>query len=73
MTTTTEKGDIGMIVPSHLYNFKAIERLMGIGRAGISEARKQGLEVRYFGRHGFVLGKHLIDHILKHGRANRNH
>ena len=61
----------GIIEPDKLYTFRAIQRLTGVGRSGLREARKAGLEVRYFGRQGYVLGRWIIDHILEHGKTKR--
>ena len=66
--TTTEDG---IIDPHRLYSFNAFERITGIGKAGLREARNNGLEVRYFGRQGYVLGKTIIDFILTNGKSSR--
>lgn len=74
MATAVKSGDTydkGVIIPERLYTFQAFEKLTGIGRAGLREARKQGLEVKYFGRQGYVLGKTIIDFILTNGKSSR--
>ena len=59
------------IDPQTLYTFKAFKALTGVGPAGLREARKAGLRVRYFGRSGYVLGADIIAHILKFGNETR--
>jgi hypothetical protein len=71
MPTTNTSAEPGIIIPDWLYSFQAFERLTGIGRAGLREARKNGLEVKYFGRSGYILGQTIIDHILQNGKASR--
>ena len=61
----------GVIVPDRLYSFKAFERTTGWGRAAMREARKNGLEVRYIGRTGYILGQTFIDYVLQHGSTSR--
>jgi hypothetical protein len=63
--------DNGIIIPDRLYSFQAFERLTGIGRAGLREARNKGLEVKYFGRQGHILGQTIITFILDNGKASR--
>ena len=61
----------GVIIPDRLYTFEAFQRTTGVGRAGLSEAKKQGLEVRYFGRKGYVLGADIIAFIKTNGKTSR--
>lgn len=61
----------GVIVPDQMYTFKAFKQLTGVGQAGIRQARRNGLEVKYWGRNGYVLGQVIIDFIQKNGKAER--
>lgn len=63
--------DQGVIRPDHLYTFAAFQKTTGIGKAGIREARKNGLRVRYLGRQGYILGSDIIAHVMEAGRETR--
>ena len=71
MSKTPTPTHEGVIDPERLYSFQAFERQTGIGRAGLREARRQGLEVKYFGRQGYILGKTIIEFIMANGKASR--
>jgi hypothetical protein len=71
MSATAESIDKGVIIPERLYSFQAFERITGVGSAGLREARRNGLEVRYFGRQGYILGQTIIDFILTTGKKSR--
>lgn len=68
---STDIADHGVIIPDRLYTFQAFERITGIGKAGLRSARRNGLEVRYFGRQGYVLGRTVIDFIVRNGAVSR--
>lgn len=68
MTATAKKP--ASIEPGALYSFASL-RALGIGSAALREMRKQGMPCRYHGRGGWVLGEHLINHILEHGSATK--
>lgn len=51
---------IGEITPDALYTFTEIKRRCGIGGDALRRWRKDGLRVRYFGRHGYVRGEDII-------------
>jgi hypothetical protein len=70
-TVKTDSADKGIIIPERLYSFQAFEKLTGIGRAGLREARRNGLDVKYFGRSGYILGQTIIDFILENGKSSR--
>ena len=61
----------GVVDPDRLYSFSAFTQQTGVGKAGIREARKRGLEVRYEGRSGWILGQWWIDYIIANGKTER--
>ena len=61
----------GVIEPQTLYTFTAFSNITGVGKAGIREARKRGLQVRYDGRGGWILGQWWIDYITANGKTER--
>jgi len=61
----------GVVDPKKIYTFSAFSSLTGVGKTGIREARKQGLEVRYNGRGGWILGQWWIDFIIANGKTER--
>ena len=71
MATATASTNEGVIIPDRLYTFQAFQRTTGVGKAGLREARKQGLQVRYFGRKGYVLGADIIEFIKTNGSTER--
>lgn len=66
--TVTEPG---VIDPQRLYTFSTFSKLTGVGKAGIREARRKGLEVRYDGRGGWILGQWWIDYVITNGKSSR--
>ena len=64
------KSKPASIQPDALYSFASL-RALGIGTAALRELRKQGMDCRYHGRTGWVLGETLIKHILEHGTPTK--
>ena len=62
---------IAAVVPNALYPLDAAQRLTGLGSTSFRAMRREGLPVKYRGGRGFVLGKHLIDHILDTGKDTK--
>jgi hypothetical protein len=75
MASTTKKRrgaePDGIIDPAKLYSFAAIEKQLGLGRAGLRAARDRGLRCRYVGRVGYVLGADMIEYVVAQGRATK--
>ena len=61
MTTATREP--GEISADRLYTLQEIENRLGLGRAAMRTARRQGLRVRRIGRRGYVLGRDMIDYV----------
>lgn len=59
------------IQPEVLYRLDDAMKISGLGKSSFRTARKQGLPVKYQSGKGFILGKHLIDHILEHGKDSK--
>ncbi|MDC3256088.1 hypothetical protein OAU93_01685 [bacterium] len=62
----------GVIDPQQIYSFQAFSKLTGVGASGIREAKRNGLQVRYNGRGGWILGQWWIDYIVTNGKPSRS-
>jgi hypothetical protein len=56
--------------PDLLYTLRELMELTGLKRTAIRTARENGLEIRYVGGRGFVLGRDFQDYVIKHGKKN---
>ncbi len=70
MTTLTVQ-DSGIIEPHILYTLDEAKRRLGWGAHAMRMARRAGLNVRYTGRRGYVLGRDIIEHIQQHSRDSK--
>jgi hypothetical protein len=50
----------GEIHAGSIYTLKAIDQHLGLGKAALRKARREGLVVRRVGRKSFILGEDLI-------------
>ena len=69
--TDAEKTTVGAIDANALYPLPELMRLTGWGAGSFRSARRQGLRVRYAGRHAFVFGRDFLDHIEKRAKDTR--
>ena len=59
----------GEICFGSLYTLDAINERLGIGKAALRKARREGLIVRRIGRKSFVLGEDLIAWVKRSARS----
>lgn len=60
----------GIIYPDALYTLSALKHLLKLTDSSLRIARREGLEVQYAHKQGFVLGKNWIDHVLQNGKSS---
>ncbi len=51
----------GFVSADSVYTLDEIKSRLRLGEAALRVARRQGLKVRYFSHHGYVLGRDMID------------
>lgn len=61
----------GIIDPKKFYRFPEFSETSGVGKAGLRTARREGLKVKYIGRHGWILGQWWIDYVESNGKDSR--
>ena len=64
-------AQLSMIEPEKLYSLSEIERLTGLKKSAIRNARMRGLQVRYFSRLGYVKGSDLLAYIVENSRDEK--
>jgi len=69
--TLSDAAGIGVIEPHILYHIDEARRRLGWGKGALRAARRKGLEIRYAGRRGYVLGRDIIEYIRKHGTTDK--
>jgi hypothetical protein len=62
--STTNESTIGVINPDELYTLRAFKKRLGISDATLRSARRQGLQVRYLHKQGYVHGRDWIQYVL---------
>ena len=58
-----------MIVPEHLYTAEEIAKAMNLTKQTI---HRMGIPSYYLAKQHYYLGKDVIDHIAKNGKAHNN-
>jgi len=64
--TTSPTGQV--IEPTSLYTLSEAMARTGLRKTSIRRARRQGLPIHYQGRTAFILGKDLIEFIIRNSR-----
>lgn len=64
-------AELAPIRADESYPLDTFSRMTGIGKHGLRTARKNGLQVRYIGRRGFVLGSDWLTYLRDHGQCER--
>ena len=72
MNSPSHDSMLGVVKPGELYTITALKRRLSMTDASLRVARRQGLEVHYAHKQGFVLGKHWIDHVINTGRSSND-
>jgi hypothetical protein len=67
-----ENVSVEPIYPERLYPLKAFEQAAGVGKAGLSAARQNGLAVRYAAGRGWILGSDWIQYVIKNGKLKKD-
>ena len=66
-----EDTSVGQISRDAVYTLQEIQRRSRLGGHALRMARRAGLQVKYFGRCGFVLGSDFIDFIRSTGKPEK--
>jgi hypothetical protein len=61
----------GRVSADELLTLEAVEQQLGLGKAAMREARREGLPVRRIGRRGYVLGADIIEFVRRTGAVDR--
>lgn len=61
----------GIIKPDEMYRLEEAKKRTGWGAHAFRAARRAGLQVRYAGRRGFVLGKDIIEYVERTGATSK--
>ena len=65
MSRSDSQNRPGAIAKEALYSLNEVKLRLGIGDAGLRQARRNGLPVHRFGKRGFVSGSELIDFVTR--------
>jgi hypothetical protein len=59
------------VEPGILYSLDDIMARSGMGKTALRMARRSGLNVKYVGSRGYVLGRDFIDWVLENAKETR--
>ncbi len=66
-----QRPALGPVEPHILYPLPELQARAGLGVAALRTMRREGLQVRYAGGRGYVLGRDFIDHVMQHGKSEK--
>ncbi|NLX54560.1 MAG: hypothetical protein GXY58_05560 [Planctomycetaceae bacterium] len=64
--------DLAAIRPDEQYPVELFERMAGLGRAALREARRKGLRVVYVHGRAFVRGSDWMDYCDRQGKGTKD-
>jgi hypothetical protein len=68
LVMTAAALNVGEIRADAIYTLSALDQQLGLGKAALRKARREGLTVRRIGRKSYVIGSELIEWVKKFGR-----
>jgi hypothetical protein len=61
----------GEIEPDTLYALDELKGRSRMGTAALRTMRREGLNIRYAGGRGYVLGRDFIQHVMANGKSEK--
>ncbi len=62
----------GVINPDELYTLRTFKKRLSVSDHTLRAARRNGLQVLYLHKQGYILGKDWIDYVLKSSRHSQS-
>jgi len=72
MPLESQSSDEISVAPDRIYVAAKLFRLLEWKDAAQRKARRLGLTVRYFGGRRYILGRDLIEFLVKHGKESKD-